>query len=109
MRNFCAQVLSGSVAGDVTGTALNANQWVSASFQFYFSGSDAAGTCKLQASNDLTSPTHWVDIPNQSTAITSAGSALLTITNSTYQWIRPIYTHTSGTGTVTANCNALSI
>lgn len=120
MRNVCTTILNAADNVTQTGSAINSNQLVSASFQFYFNGTSesAAGTVKIQASNDLLlgatymggTPTNWVDIPSQSASVTSGASALLTIPNMTYQWIRAVYTSSSGgTGNVICEMNALSI
>lgn len=109
MRNVNTNCLTSTINQSVTGNTLDTNQWVAASFHAYFSTAMAAGTLKLQASNDINTtqyntqgfqPTNWVDIPNQSATITSGTSAILTVANSAYRWLRAIYT-TSAAGTQT--------
>lgn len=107
MRNVTTNVISAADNQNTNGTAINSNQLVSASFQAVFGDTQAAGTFKLQASNDYElspsfSPANWTDIPNQSASITSGGSALLTIGSMAYQWIRATYTSTA-TGTQTVH------
>lgn len=123
MRNFTGLALDGLGSASKNGIQFDSGQWVSASFHFYAADSGSEGTLKLQASNDTGAQkagyaapldaftvTNWVDIPNQSAAITTGSSALLTIPNMTYRWIRCVWTRSGGTATVvTCNVNALSI
>jgi hypothetical protein len=106
MRNLNTNVLSEDDNISSVGEAINANQLVSASFHVYFGDALAAGTVKLQASNDVPNdravvaisgfqPTNWVDIPNQSTSVASGASKLLTVVNMAYQWIRVVYDNTT--------------
>lgn len=79
----------------------------------------AAGTVKLQASNDLGPaanlqggfvPSHWVDIPNTSQSVTSGGAVLVPYTQICYQWIRVVWTYSSGaSSTITAEINAQGV
>lgn len=110
MRNVNKTVLSAADNQTTNGDQIDANQLVSASFQAYFGDTNAAGTLKLQASNDLYQDryqasnftvTNWVDIPNQVATITTGTSALLTIAQSSYRWLRAVFTAT-GTGAQTA-------
>lgn len=120
MRNVCVNILSATDTASHNGSAVPSNQLVSASFQAYFGDDTAAGTFKIQASNDFSisgtqmpsafTPTNWVDIPNASVSITSGGSALITIANMCYQYVRAIYTSDSGgSSTINVEMNALSI
>lgn len=106
MRNVNINVASALANANISGSQVDANQLVSASFHAYFSNSQGAGTFKLQASNDIAparnmtaidgfTVTNWVDIPNQSANITSGTSALLTLSVCTYRWIRPTWTSTA--------------
>ncbi len=104
MRNVNYNVLSAADNVNTTGGKVDSNQLVSASFHAYFGDANAAGTFKLQASNDPSTvrnlpadftPTNWVDIPNQSAVIVAGASALLTITASAYRWLRAVYTNTA--------------
>lgn len=108
MKPLNAIVLSGHDNASHNGDTVDANQLVSVSFLATFGSSDAAGTFKLQASNDLCTygnlpaggntfqPTNWVDIPSQTASIASGASALLTISNCTYRWLRAVYTRSGG-------------
>jgi hypothetical protein len=101
MRNVNVNVLSAADNVSTTGGKVDANQLISVSFHAYFGDSHAAGTFKLQASNDVCpyrnlaldfTPTHWIDIPNQSASISTGTSALLTIAQASYRWFRAVYT-----------------
>lgn len=118
MRNINCNILTGSDASTINGIQVDANQLVSGSFHIYFGDVNAAGTFKLQASNDPCAygnlakdftVTNWVDIPSQTATITAGASALLTIANMTYRWVRAVMTITTpGATTVNVNMNALS-
>lgn len=106
MRNVNCLLLSSLDNQNSASIAIDANQLVSASFHAYFGDITAAGTLKLQISNDTYNarynypegtfvPTHWVDLPTQTTNITAGASALLTVANMTYRWIRAVYTSTA--------------
>lgn len=104
MRNLCLSVLSAGDSITTNGSQIDSNQLVSASFHAYFGDTNAAGTFKLQASNDPCAfgnlaqdfvVSHWVDVPSQSASIVAGASALLIIPNMTYRWIRAVYTNTA--------------
>lgn len=111
MRNVCCNILSAADSLTTNGSQIDANQLVSASFQSYFGDTSAAGTFKIQASNDPTGPqtsrqnfvaTHWTDIPDATATITSGASAIITIANMAYSWVRAVYTSTAtGAQTIT--------
>lgn len=100
------------------GSTLDSQLWVSASFQFYTGGTGDGGTFKLQASNDPYNannmaapanfqPTNWTDIPNQTAAIASGASAILTIANCTYRWLRAVWTSSGGSEAVNVQVMAI--
>jgi len=121
MRYVNANILSAADNASQNGSAIDANQLISASFMAYFGDAGANGTLKIQASNDpynakynypegSFTPTNWVDIPNASASISSGGSAIITITGMCYRWIRAVYTRSSGgSSTINVNMDALSI
>lgn len=119
MRNLCLNILSGDDSGSVTGGKIDANQLVSASFLGYFGDNTAAGTLKIQFSNDPTvsgnlaadfTPVNWADIPNASAAVSSGASVAILIANMSFRWIRAVYTRSGGgSTTVQCNMNALGI
>lgn len=119
MRNVNCNILSAVDTATQTGGKVDSNQLVSASFAVYFGDATADGTVKIQASNDVNNdryqaaaftPVNWVDIPNASASITSGSSAIITIANMSYRWIRAVYTRNSG-GSTTINVlmNALGV
>lgn len=117
MRKLSQLVLSGADTGSVNGSQLDCGEWVSASFQIVFGDSTAAGTFKLQASNDIFQPggqssnftvTNWTDIPSATATIASGASALITVNVMSYRWIRAVYTRASG-GSTTVSVNVLAL
>lgn len=119
MRNFNGNILSGDDSGSVTGGKIDTNQTVSASWLGYFGDATAAGTLKIQFSNDPCAfgnlavdftPTNWADIPNASVSVSSGASVAIVIANMCFRWIRAVYTR-SGGGSTTVNVlmNSLSI
>ncbi len=113
MRNVNALALSALDYLDTNGSLIDANQLAQASFHAVFSDATAAGTFKIQGSNDVAparnmalidgfAPTHWVDVPNQSASIVAGAQALLTLAPSPYRWLRAVYTNTgAGAQTIT--------
>ncbi len=102
MRYVNTSVLSGSDSQTITGGKVDCNQLIAASFQAVFGDTQATGTFKLQASNDLATttapnftPTNWTDIPSQTATITAGASALLTLSQLVYRWVRAVWTPTS--------------
>jgi len=70
------------------------------SFEAVFTGSDLAGTFKLQASN--TGGTHaGVDISGATDTITSAGDSILEVCGAGHRFVRPHWTRSGGTGNIT--------
>ncbi len=104
MRNINVSILAAADNASQTGGKVDSNQLVSASFHAYFGDIHAAGNFKIQASNDVSiirnlpsefTPTNWVDVPTQTATITAGSSALLTIANCAYRWLRAVYTNTA--------------
>ena len=73
-----------------------------------FSGSDLAGTAKLQISSDNSD---WIDLTDGSQSVTSAASKYWNISGAQYPYVRVSWTYTSGTGnwTVTATLKDLVV
>lgn len=123
MRNVNVVVLSGADTGSVNGNAVDANQLISGSFQAVFGDATAAGTLKIQASNDVApvqytspsgvgvfTPSNWADIPSASASVTAGASVIISLAQMNYRWVRAVYTRTSGgSTTVTVSMNALSM
>lgn len=123
MRNLCTTILSGLDSGSLTGSAIDTNQTISASFQFATTDSASAGTVKIQASNDNPNPsgkasltptfvpTNWTDIPNATITYTaSTTSGLILIPVMSFRYIRAVFTETTaGSGTLSVQMNSLSV
>ncbi len=114
MKNVCTSILSAADTASRTGQTVDSNQLVSASFHFLFGDASAAGTVKIQASNDPTplqnGPVNWIDIPNASAVVVAGAPQLITIANMAYRWIRASFVETgAGSTTITCNMNALSV
>jgi len=82
------------------------------SIQLVFTGAPV-GEFKLQASNDLGMPAsagdsqkyvgvdNWTDVEGSDQAISAAGNHMYQVQNAGYNWVRVVYTATSGSGTLT--------
>jgi hypothetical protein len=81
-----------------------------ASLQVIMTGT-AAGTVKLQASNDEplnnVAPSNWVDISGATVSVSAAGIFLIPKLDVCYNFLRAVYTFASGTGTVTAKIHMI--
>lgn len=106
MRFLNKAVLSGANNANQTGSQLDSNQWVSASFHLVPADSAAQGTFKLQASNDVpllgnAAPienfvaTNWIDIPTQTTSVAAGAQKILTVAQTTYRWMRAVWVSTA--------------
>lgn len=91
---------SSAMTANITSNAIDARGIQVASVQAIYTGSPV-GTLKLQAANNLASPT-WVDIADSSQAISAAGSFVWNINYVGFTTFRLVYTFTSGTGTLSA-------
>lgn len=81
--------------------------------QLVFTGSPN-GNFQLQASNDpgsidsasasqqVTNISNWTTISDSAFTVTTAGDVMWDVQNAGYNWVRVIYTRTSGTGTITS-------
>lgn len=119
MRNGNFNVLSAVDTSSQNGIQIDANQIIAASFQAVFGDSTADGVFKIQMSNDICNDryqanqftvTNWTDIPNASASIVSGGSAVITIPQVSYRWLRAVYVSSSGgSSTVNVNIDSLSL
>lgn len=112
MRQINEPAILVQAAATVNSAAIPALNLFYCSAQLIATGG-AAGTFKLQASNDdphgapaQIAPTNWNDIPSATVAVTGAGSYLIPKTELCYQWVRVVYTNT-GAGTIAANFKGL--
>jgi len=101
MRYLTDTVISAADASvNQTSGAVDTTQAVTISAHVVMTGT-AAGTAKLQASNDTGTPSNWVDVPSATVAVSAAGQFLIPTLNVSYSSMRVVYTFSSGTGTVT--------
>ena len=110
-----AQVKVLDVANNVTteGSAFKVQRAYTASFVPTCGDNTAAGTLKIQGSNqiitDSSQPTQWADIPNASSAIASGVGPAIVIQNMCFAYIRAVYTRSSGgSTTIVVNMNYLT-
>jgi hypothetical protein len=108
MRQVNQVVLSAVDTASQNGVQIDSNQLINASFQAVFGDSSAAGTFLIQASNDVAPlnysgsssaqfvATNWTNIPNATATITAGGSAIISLSEMSYRWLRAVYTHSSG-------------
>jgi hypothetical protein len=112
MRQLNVNTIPLQVSATVNGPAIDSENLFQVSAQIAASAG-AAGTMKLQASNDVNenfvsqfAPANWSDIPSASILVTGPGAFLIPNTEVCYQWIRVVYTNT-GTGTISVVFKAL--
>jgi hypothetical protein len=88
---------------------------VAASAQVVMTGT-AAGTVKIQVSNDapnstevsgVPNVTNWSDVSGASVNVSGAGTYLIPVINISYQYMQIVYTKGSGTGTITVNVKTI--
>jgi len=107
---------NGDASGNLTSDAFWLDQIYVIALQATITGT-AVGTIVLQGSADLGTQfpnnpaagagiTTWTDIADSLTAVTGAGSITWNYQGVGYEWIRAVYTFTSGTGTLTVKVNA---
>lgn len=89
-----------SAAVDVTAGWLDLGDYTGYSIDCTLSGSNVAGTLKLECSNDKTTV---VDVPSSSQAITSSADHIYNVSDAQYRYVRADWTATSGTGNLTVN------
>lgn len=117
-----AQVIILNAANDVTrtGPKFDVNQAVSASFTIVNGDATAAGTVKIQCSNEVVtnnnrvefvpSASSWVDIPNATATVTAGVAPAIVIPNMCFSYIRAVFTQSgAGSTTIVVTMNYLSI
>jgi hypothetical protein len=112
IKNEEIDFASMDLAASITSNPISVEHIVNYAIQLVFTGSPV-GTFKLQASLDEGRPssssessrsfkiTNWTDIANSSQAISAAGDIMYNVENAGYNWVRVVYTRSSGTGTLT--------
>ena len=101
---------NGDMSGNLTSSGVNLNQVFMFSIQAVFTGAPV-GSLKLQISNDdvpvgaagqdpAVNVANWVDYTGSASAVASAGNFMWIVSEGGYQWVRVVYTFTSGTGSL---------
>ena len=99
MRFVSDLVLSGqSMAADFETEAIKIELTYGFSFQAIYTGVPV-GNFILQASNDLSNPTNWIDIPDSDQPIVGSGMIMWNYNGAFYRWVKVFYDATSGSGT----------
>ncbi len=93
--------------GTVDSAAIHAKFITSLSAQGVFTDNSAAGTLKLQWSNDVVAPTHWTDIASSSISVTAGGTVGTIVLPCCFEWIRVTYTRSGGAGTFSVRVKTL--
>lgn len=101
-----------------TSSAFQLNQVYGWSAQFVFTGSPV-GSFKAQVSDDPgslapydnpgSSVTHWSDLQDSTIAVSGSGTPGINYNGTFYNWIRFVYTASSGTGTLSARLNSKGV
>lgn len=121
MRNSSPVQLANAVSmgASANSTGIYLNQTIIVSLQAIWTGVTAAGTVKIQVSNDNVRPVqfsdngsagdvaanvvNWSDYSGTSQTVAGAGSFAWTFSDFGFAWIRLVFTRTSGTGSLTVN------
>ena len=90
------------LSASVNSSAVDCGVIRDCSIQAIITGSSPTGTFKLQVSNDTGQVANWMDLAGSSQAITTTGNIGWSISPMLYDWVRIVYTRTSGTGNVSA-------
>lgn len=119
MKTVNANVLSAADTASINGPAIIADQLVSVSFQALFADTAAAGTVKIQASNDIPPagnipnnfvPTHWSDVASATSTVVAGVAPIILIPQISFRWLRVSFTATTvGTSTMSVNMFAFGV
>jgi hypothetical protein len=107
--------IAGDMSGDLISPSYSLNQMLVWSAQFVITGSPV-GVLKVQISNypgtdtggapPLVPSAWWTDVANSATAISGAGDVSYNYgVFAGYNWLRFVYTATSGSGSVDSHLN----
>lgn len=95
-----------------TSAAIDTQCWVTFSVQGTTT-STAAGTIKVQVSNDPMpysgATLVWTDLASASVAVSAGSNGIIPKTDCSYRWIRLVYTKSGSTGTVRAQVAGMSV
>ena len=109
MRTVTYAAIEAEPSSSLVSEAIPVTQSTQVTVVVTVTGSTGAGTVSLEASNDSGStafpigefvPTNWVAVPNASVAISGDGQYLVPVTNLAFQFLRVVFTRTSGSGGV---------
>ena len=104
------EINAGDASGNISSTGFDASSMLSMSVQA-FSTSTAAGTLKVQFSNDKVNSvglvTHWSDVTSATASIAAAATVAIQKFDICAQWIRLVYTSSSGSGALTASIKTI--
>lgn len=113
MRNAVIQQNQNNTSANLT--AIPLQQKYSFSVIATFSDGSAAGTLKVQISNDAPPfsglqpeqfvPTNWVDLASATVSVASGGTVVIPKTDISYQYMRLVWTRSAGSGTFLVNTN----
>jgi len=73
------------------------------------------GAVKLQGSVDPVTgqsnqiPTNWTDVQDSSQSVTGAGTVVWNVEDVFYNWVRVVYTASSGSGTIAGTINTKGV
>lgn len=119
MRNVPVTMVNAVDTSTQTGAPVFVGQQVAASFTAVFGDVTAAGTVKIQGSNEFPvgDPSKYVpsngsfaDIPSATSTIASGVGPAIIISSLSFQFIRAVFTYTSGgSSTVLVNGSLLSL
>lgn len=118
MRNLNKTILSAASNQTTSSTAIDTNQTIAASFHAFFGDTQAAGSIKIEVSNDIYNarynypegtfvPTAWTIL--STTSVASGASKLITVSPTSYRWMRATYADTAtGAQTITTVADVAS-
>mgnify|MGYP003652395038 CR=1 FL=1 len=92
-----------SAASSVTSGAYDLGDLMGYSAQVLLSGSNVAGTLKVQASLDNVT---YVDVPGSIVSITSSADQIYNYSDVQYRFFKVDWVYASGTGNITITCVA---
>lgn len=125
MRYVAVPILTnGDMSSDLESIGIDLNQIVACSIQAVFTGSPV-GILKLQVSNEILPPAasnsnpissnpaanvvNWTDVTASMVAVASDGNFVWDLPQMGFKWIRLVYTHTSGSGSLSASFSAKGV
>jgi len=116
MKTVNTAIISDATNASTESVAIDTLQVYAASFMAVFTDNSAAGTLKLQFSNDVSksqnlpsgwTPTNWLDVPSATVTVSSGATSSIPMPLSfSYRWLKLVWTRTGGAGTFTVNMNS---